>query len=128
MIFQRTSLISTFFVQQVVLSAILKSKLTGEELMVATTHLKARKGPLLSTLRNEQGKDLLQYLKQEAGGRPVIVSGDFNAEPTEPVYNTMIEGEGNMRYYYCMRNVTCYVKYQAYKIVFTITEICFGYC
>jgi len=83
---------------QVVLSAILRSKLTGEELMVATTHLKARSGTLLSTLRNEQGKDLLQYLKQEAGDRPIIISGDFNAEPTEPVYSTMIEGLDNIRF------------------------------
>jgi hypothetical protein len=39
---------------QVLLSLILKSKSTGEELVAATTHLKARNGTLLSTLRNEQ--------------------------------------------------------------------------
>lgn len=68
---------------------VLKDKNTEEELCVSTTHLKARKGALLSTLRNEQGKDLLQFISSHAAGRPTIVCGDFNAEPTEPVYNTM---------------------------------------
>lgn len=68
---------------------VLKDKCTGNELCVSTTHLKARKGALLSTLRNEQGKDLLQFISSHAAGRPTVVCGDFNAEPTEPVYNTM---------------------------------------
>jgi len=103
---------------QVVLSAILRSKLTGNELMVATTHLKARSGTLLSTLRNEQGKDLLQYLKQEAGDRPIIISGDFNAEPTEPVYNTMIEGIDDIRFQsaYAEANGGVEVPYTTWKI------------
>lgn len=67
----------------------LKDKCTGNELCVSTTHLKARKGALLSTLRNEQGKDLLQFVSSHAAGRPTVVCGDFNAEPTEPVYSTM---------------------------------------
>ena len=37
---------------QVVLCMNLKEKESGKELCVATTHLKARKGALLSTLRN----------------------------------------------------------------------------
>lgn len=68
---------------------ILKDICTNKELCVSTTHLKARKGALLSTLRNEQGKDLLQFISSCAAGRPTIVCGDFNAEPTEPVYSTM---------------------------------------
>lgn len=68
---------------------VLKDKCTGSELCVSTTHLKARKGALLSTLRNEQGKDLLQFISTHAAGRATIVCGDFNAEPTEPVYSTM---------------------------------------
>jgi nocturnin len=39
---------------------ILRSRSTGEELVVATTHLKARNGALLSTLRNEQVGAYLQ--------------------------------------------------------------------
>lgn len=68
---------------------VLKEKCTGNELCVSTTHLKARKGILLSNLRNEQGKDLLQFLSLHGAGRATIVCGDFNAEPIEPVYNTM---------------------------------------
>ena len=84
---------------QVVLSTILRSKLTQAKIHVATTHLKARNGALLSTLRNEQGKDLLGYLERLScdGDIPIICAGDFNAEPTEPVYQTITDGLGNIR-------------------------------
>ena len=78
-----------FLYFQVVLSATLKSKKTGQEVVFATTHLKARNGTLMPTLRNEQGKDLMEYLNVQAQGRPLVVTGDFNAEPGEPVYQTM---------------------------------------
>lgn len=80
---------------QVAVLMLLKIKQTGQEVCVVTTHLKARHSALLATLRNEQGKDLLQFLKQNCGDRPVILSGDFNAEPTEPVYDTVLgSGQG----------------------------------
>ncbi|KAH6936959.1 hypothetical protein HPB50_024441 [Hyalomma asiaticum] len=50
----------------------------------------ARQGGLLSSLRNEQGKDLLDFVRAHRGRRPVIIAGDFNAEPSEPVYRTLI--------------------------------------
>lgn len=71
----------------------LRIKETGQEICVVTTHLKARNGALLSTLRNEQGKDLMQFVKSHSEDRPVIVCGDFNAEPTEPVYGSMTSDE-----------------------------------
>jgi len=74
---------------QVVLSATLRSKKTGQEVVFATTHLKARNGVVMPTLRNEQGKDLLEFVNDQAEGRPVVYTGDFNAEPCEPVYQTM---------------------------------------
>ena len=42
----------------------------------------------------DQGKDILAFLGEQQGNsdRPIIISGDFNAEPTEPVYHTMTEG------------------------------------
>ena len=67
----------------------LKSRTSGSEFVVSTTHLKARKGPLMSALRNEQAKDLLDHLTWFASGKPIICSGDFNAEPNEPVYATI---------------------------------------
>ena len=49
---------------------------------------------------NLQGKDLLSYLERVScnGKLPVICTGDFNAEPTEPVYQTISEGTDNLRY------------------------------
>lgn len=32
----------------------------------------------------------MKFIQQAADGRPLLISGDFNAEPTEPVYSTMI--------------------------------------
>ena len=66
-------------------------------LCVATTHLKARNGALLSTLRNEQGKDIVQFLadnvEAEDEDAAVILTGDFNAEPTEPVFTTVTDSK-----------------------------------
>lgn len=76
---------------QVVVLVVLRFRETGQEICVVTTHLKARQGTLLSTLRNEQGKDLLQFVQMHCSGRPLIVCGDFNAEPSEPVYSTMLK-------------------------------------
>lgn len=75
---------------QVAVAAVLRVRETNREFLVAATHLKARKGALLSTLRNEQGKDLLDFVNATAEGRPVILCGDFNAEPTEPIYRTVL--------------------------------------
>ncbi|XP_058982019.1 nocturnin isoform X1 [Musca domestica] len=78
---------------QVAIAVNLIVKQTGRELCVCTTHLKARHGSLLSKLRNEQGRDLIRFVKQFAGDRAVILCGDFNAEPTEPVYSTILNCE-----------------------------------
>lgn len=76
---------------QVAIGVNLKVSETGKEFTVCTTHLKARKGALLSKLRNEQGKDLLRFAQHIADVRPVIMCGDFNAEPSEPVYKTILQ-------------------------------------
>lgn len=70
---------------------LLRIKETGREICVTTTHLKAKNGALLSTLRNEQGKDLLNFVQKNCGERPLIVCGDFNAEPIEPIYSTILD-------------------------------------
>lgn len=38
-------------------------------------------------------QDLLKFIQKTSGGRPLVISGDFNAEPTEPVYSTIINCE-----------------------------------
>ena len=55
---------------------------------------KANKIELVTRFGNDQGKDILAFLARQQGNsdRPIIISGDFNAEPTEPVYHTMTEG------------------------------------
>ncbi|XP_055320819.1 nocturnin isoform X2 [Sitodiplosis mosellana] len=75
---------------QVTITANLRIIETGKEICVCTTHLKARNGALLAKLRNEQGKDLMRFVQRVANNRPILISGDFNAEPIEPVYSTVI--------------------------------------
>ncbi|KAM4621650.1 nocturnin [Polymixia lowei] len=84
---------------QVAIVQTLRCRTTGQRLCVAVTHLKARSG--WERLRSAQGADLLQNLRTitsraagawseagtaTAGGVPLIVCGDFNAEPCEDVY------------------------------------------
>ncbi|XP_078601372.1 nocturnin-like [Branchiostoma floridae x Branchiostoma japonicum] len=60
--------------------------------VVGVTHLKARKG--WERLRSEQGKDLLKQTHKFSGkGTPVVLCGDFNAEPTEHVYSVMSQSK-----------------------------------
>lgn len=35
----------------------------------------------------------MKFIQQVSNGRPLLVSGDFNAEPSEPVYSTIINCE-----------------------------------
>ncbi|XP_029918291.1 nocturnin isoform X2 [Myripristis murdjan] len=82
---------------QVAIVQTLQCRATGQRLCVAVTHLKARSG--WERLRSAQGADLLHNLRNitsrgssgsqseaESGAVPLIVCGDFNAEPTEDVY------------------------------------------
>lgn len=78
---------------QVAISANFKNLETGKEFCISTTHLKARHGALLSKLRNEQGKDLMEFVSSVAEDRPLILCGDFNAEPIEPVYSTILNNK-----------------------------------
>ena len=78
---------------QVVLMISLTHKQSRKDVCIATTHLKARRGDLLSSIRNEQGKDVLQFLKEMNTDIPIILTGDFNDEPCEAVYETIIGNE-----------------------------------
>lgn len=86
---------------QVVLVCHLRCKQTGKTFCVATTHLKARKGPILSAFRNQQGKDILNFLADDCSHRPIILTGDFNAEKSEPVYSTMTSKGSKLTSAYC---------------------------
>ncbi|XP_061835619.2 nocturnin [Nerophis lumbriciformis] len=81
---------------QVAIVQILNCRLTSRRLCVAVTHLKARSG--WERLRSAQGADLLHSLRnitsrsggtqdlQSSEADPLVVCGDFNAEPSEDVY------------------------------------------
>ena len=75
-----------------ILGAILRSRETGQELVVATTHLKAKFGELRASFRLEQSKDILGWLEAVRGGRPVILTGDLNGEPSEEFYTALTQG------------------------------------
>lgn len=57
---------------------------TCQNFTVAVTHLKAKTG--YSDLRFRQGSFLLRYLEQKVESSPLVVCGDFNAGPEEPIY------------------------------------------
>ena len=71
------------------LALTLQEKGSGREVVVVTTHLKARRGALLTNIREQQGGDLMTWVEKVREGRPVILTGDFNAEPSEPVLETL---------------------------------------
>lgn len=81
---------------QVAIAQTLKCNETGNLFCIAVTHLKARNG--WERFRFSQGADLLENLKiitQEAK-IPLIVCGDFNAEPTEMVYKEFSNSSLNL--------------------------------
>lgn len=83
---------------QVALIVNLFDKVQGKTLCVAVTHLKAKEG--YEDLRQSQGKDLMRSVSEYLGDdKAVLVLGDFNAEPTEPVCRLMEENQ-----YLCMKN------------------------
>ena len=65
----------------------------NKEICVSTTHLKAKRG--WEKLRHQQGAWLLKYLKDQIGTLPLIVCGDFNADPEEPVYREFHDSDLN---------------------------------
>lgn len=70
------------------------------ELYVAVTHLKS-KSPYWQ-LRHDQGKYLERVLAESVtASTPLIVCGDFNAEPSEKVYATFQSSKLNLNSAYC---------------------------
>ncbi|KAM6440158.1 nocturnin isoform 1-T1 [Liasis olivaceus] len=81
---------------QVAIVQTLKCNETGKPFCIAVTHLKARNG--WERFRSAQGADLLENLKQitQEAEIPLIVCGDFNAEPTEEVYKQFADSSLNL--------------------------------
>ncbi|XP_039251600.2 nocturnin-like [Styela clava] len=84
----------TFWTNHVALFQLLKFKRTGNQILVGTTHLKAKAG--YENLRLSQGNDILRYLQPYLKSDiPIVLCGDFNATPNEPVYKVMREYNDN---------------------------------
>lgn len=69
---------------------------SGQLLCVAVMHLKARSG--YKRLRSAQGSHLLHHLRRFTQGThiPLLVCGDFNAEPREDVYRLFSSSSLNL--------------------------------
>ena len=101
---------------QVAILLVLEERSSGQRVLVLTTHLKARQGALLASLRNEQGKDLLSFLDAHRTDEPTIVCGDFNAEPSEPVYSTMTDASTRLQSSYAFLNGGAEPDYSTWKV------------
>ncbi|XP_006906273.2 nocturnin [Pteropus alecto] len=86
----------TLKTNQVAIAQTLECKESGRQFCIAVTHLKARTG--WEQFRSAQGCDLLQNLQNITQGAklPLIVCGDFNAEPTEEVYKHFASSSLNL--------------------------------
>ena len=91
---------------QVYLLATLRHKASGNIVLVAATHLKASKSKENAKIREHQSAELLDALHEKAtsiaeneGGYdkgcdvPILVLGDFNAEPDEAAVQTFVSRE-----------------------------------
>ncbi|XP_054573701.1 nocturnin isoform X2 [Eptesicus fuscus] len=81
---------------QVAIVQTLECKESSRQVCIAVTHLKARSG--WEQFRSAQGCDLLRNLQNITQGAqiPLIVCGDFNAEPTEDVYKHFASSSLNL--------------------------------
>ncbi|NP_001089262.1 nocturnin S homeolog [Xenopus laevis] len=86
----------TLKTNQVAIAETLQCCETGRLLCFAVTHLKARTG--WERFRLAQGTDLLHNLESITQGAtvPLIICGDFNAEPTEEVYKRFASSSLNL--------------------------------
>lgn len=86
----------TLKTNQVAIAETLQCCETGRLLCFAVTHLKARTG--WERFRLAQGSDLLHNLESITEGAtvPLIICGDFNAEPTEEVYKRFASSSLNL--------------------------------
>lgn len=50
----------------------------------------------MSSIRKEQGRALLEFVNETSEGNAAVICGDFNAEPTEPVYELFSKSSLNL--------------------------------
>src|SRR5690606_14135444 len=59
------------------------------EVDIFNTHLNAGIGAAKERVRERQMSELAAFIGHQAGGGPVIVTGDFNSEPGSPSYRLL---------------------------------------
>jgi len=60
---------------------------SSKQFYVGVTHLKAKRG--YQEVRKQQGQFISKYVADKYNDVPLVFCGDFNAEPTEPLYAVM---------------------------------------
>ena len=103
---------------QVIFAFALRHKKSGKEILVATTHLKAKLGKLQTSFRKEQAKDIHSWLEAIQGSRPIILAGDFNGVPSEPFFSTIVGKQSNplMSSYSIQESDSNKLEYTTWKI------------
>lgn len=74
--------------ERIVTWAILRDNKTGQEIAAFNTHL----DHIGSVARREGSKLVLNKIREIAGGRPVILTGDFNGNETSEPYKIITNG------------------------------------
>ena len=89
---------------------------SSKEIVVATTHLKAKYG--WHQLRYEQGKYLVNYLIDNYKKQAIVLCGDFNADANEKVYEEVKSSALEVSSAYCLlsENKQTEPEYTTWKI------------
>ncbi|KAL3679987.1 hypothetical protein R1sor_022943 [Riccia sorocarpa] len=95
---------------QAAIICVFKDLAAGRDLIVATTHFKAKTGRANEEMRMSQARSLLQTLgelaKENPNFTPIVVCGDFNAVPTSEVYDYFLRHELGLKSVYSCRKAT----------------------
>ena len=87
---------------------------TPRQFYTGLTHLKAKEG--FHENRKLQGESIAAYISKNCNEGPVIFCGDFNAEPSEPVYQIMQSLDLESTYTYLSQDKKSEPKFTTWKI------------
>ncbi|ESO93950.1 hypothetical protein LOTGIDRAFT_95897, partial [Lottia gigantea] len=79
---------------QICILCCMKLKNIDSDIFVAVTHLKAKK--YFNELRKQQSQFIAKLLQEKCKNSPVILCGDFNADPQELAYKEMVTKDLNL--------------------------------
>lgn len=86
----------TYIHGQVGVIAKLTLKESNTDIVVAATHLKAKKG--FESVRAKQGLEFIHHItKACSNGEPLVLAGDFNDSPSSPVASLVKDGKASLK-------------------------------